>query len=122
MPRLQPHHIRQIEDLRQRGRSYGTIARILGVDDSSVSYHCTRLGIEHPTRRFEPRAIRSPYMRNGIWVRPFLPFEDEIIERERSKNPPTPWVELGRLLPGRSHSAIIQRAHTLARHQENEHE
>ena len=66
--------------LREAGLPIREIAGRLGMHPSAVSWHCLRLGADHPDAARRAHSCRQPmmeYTRNGRVVRRFTPEEDE---------------------------------------------
>ncbi|MCC0807550.1 helix-turn-helix domain-containing protein [Methylobacterium sp. W2] len=112
--RLNPEDIERIIEMRERGRTYGVIARVLGCSESTVSYHCIRLAIDPPNpRRLPPMGGRPPVvMRNGHAVRAYTAEDDARILAMDAEGASD--SEMGRALGRRAHS-VRQRLMTLAR-------
>jgi hypothetical protein len=108
----------RIAEMRSRGRSYGTIARIVGCSVGSVHWCCLKNGIEPPVPPpLRPDQYkRCPQAKRGNHViRWFTPEEDaRILALERLGLGPT---AIGRELKRRPNS-ITGRLMTLARREE----
>jgi len=108
--------IKQIVELRERGLGYRLIAEIVGVTESSVSWHCLRLGVEppKPTPINLDRRRGEPVKRGGHLVRPFTEEEDALLlTLEWAGHGPS---AIARRL-GRRPNSVRGRQLTLARHQ-----
>lgn len=112
--RLNQEDLDRIIEMRERGRTYGTIARVIGCSDSTVSYHCMRLAIEPPKPRNLPDFTSRPavVMRNGYAVRAYSAEDDARILAMDAEGKSD--SEMGRALGRRAHS-VRQRLRTLAR-------
>jgi hypothetical protein len=107
----------EIGRLREKGLTYGQIARKFGVSAGTVSWHCLKMGVESPRAMKSWDGLRGPatMMRNGHVIRRFSEDDDaRLLEMERSGATP---ASIARAL-GRAHNTVIGRLMTLARRDE----
>jgi hypothetical protein len=110
--KLTEEQIDRICEMRESGKSYGTIARVVGCSVGAVSWQCLRCGAEPPTAK--PIKVREPgeFQRGSHTVRGYTPEEDAlIIALAIQKFPRT--VIAKRL--GRKPHSVLGRIMTLAR-------
>ncbi len=112
---LTPEQLDRMVTMREKGYGYAVIAQEIGCSVGSISWHCARLGVEHPKSRWPlQRAVQKPYSyhrRNGI-VRAFS--EEEDVELLRLREDGHTLAEICRRL-GRRHNSVMGRLHSLAR-------
>lgn len=105
-----------IADMRERGKTYGQIARAIGSSPSNISWICLKYGIEKPGKQ-PPLGDRGPMLikRGNHQVRRYTPEEDAVIrEMGAAGAKATP---IARKL-GRKHNSVLGRMMTLARRDE----
>ena len=106
-----------MEEMRERGRSYGAIARRLQLSPGAVSWHCLIRGIDPPQPPcLRPIPTRPVAVRRGNhFVRPFTVDEDRRLLALEAQG--LSFAELSRQL-GRKPNSIRGRLAVLARRDE----
>ncbi|MFG6080528.1 hypothetical protein ACEUZ9_001132 [Paracoccus litorisediminis] len=98
--------------LRERGFTYGQIARRTGMSEGSVYWHCLRLGADHPNPRATQQVGPALMRRGNHVVRRYSAEEDALIlEMEASGHSV---AEIARRLD-RRHNSVSTRLMTLGR-------
>lgn len=100
--------------MRERGLSFGQIARKTGMNAASVEWYCLFTGAELPGPPKPHVTTGGPmqYMRKGHLVRRYTPEEDEIILRMSLEG--VPRVDIAAKV-GRKPNSVKTRLATLAR-------
>ena len=117
---LTPEQIVELVDLRERGLSYGAIARRFGVSPGAVAWHCLKEAAERPGQPPKPRDVPTEpriYRRGKHVVRGFTQAEDQLLlELERTG------MHLSQIAKrlGRQRNSIVGRLMTLARRDERQ--
>lgn len=113
---ISQERIDEIADYRERGWSYERIGRKLGLARSTISWHCTKHGIEGP-KKPSFHAYNGPMkmVRNGHVVRRFTPEEDHRLIKLESEG--LTYSQIARAL-GRTRNSVSARLFSLARKEE----
>ena len=113
-PRLTRAEIERIVELRERGRSEATIARLIGCSASAVSWALLREGVDiHQERPLAPVPTEPVVkLRGGFPVRLFTEADDERIAALEAEGLTV--SQIARAM-GRRNNSIIGRMRTLAR-------
>lgn len=117
MSKLTPEQTLQIAELRERGWSYGRLARKFGVTDGAIHYHCLKQGALSPRSRGRLHVAGEPPItrRNGTVQRRFTPDEDARIQSlSRQGMKPAKIAER----VGRAPTSVRMRLLALALHEE----
>lgn len=109
---IAPDVLDTIATMRESGADYAAIAQATGVLPKTCQYHALRLGA-FPPAALSASGSRRPYVRAGVVIRPFEAAEDAAIQIWALQG--VTLAEMGRRLC-RSHSAVLQRLRSLARH------
>lgn len=110
--KLTDEQIARICEMRERGRSYATIARVVGCSVGAVSWQCLRCGAEPPAAKpFDPPKPFE-YRRGNHTVRGYTPEEDALIIALATQN--FPRTVIAKRLGRKPHS-VLGRIMTLAR-------
>lgn len=117
--KLTDEDVRQICDMRERGKSYGTIhktltARGISISESSIARHCLLNGADLPPerRRTTTQAPGRVMRRGDHFLRRFTPAEDNRIREMALRG--CSYAKIAAEI-GRSRSSIYGRLATLAR-------
>lgn len=117
--RLSEDELERVAALRERGLSYGQIARKIGCSEGSVGWALLKLGIDiHQDKPLKPVPVSAaPIKRGKHLVRPFTQDEDARLLALEATGMKT--HAIARSL-GRRNNSVIGRMRTLARRQARE--
>lgn len=102
LKKLTEDQVAEIAELRERGCSYGFIARRFGVSQGCALYHCLKQGAVSPNTRPSGQKVMT-YQRGGKPVRRFTASEDERLLALRAAG--TPVMKIAREL-GRAYTSV----------------
>lgn len=110
--KLTLEQIARICEMREGGRSYGFIARIVGCSRGAVAWQCLRNGADKPGAKPLPDQDPAEYRRGSHQVRHYTPDEDALIIALALQN--FPRTVIAKRLGRKPHS-VLGRIMTLAR-------
>lgn len=114
-PKYTDEQIEQAAEMRERGLSFGVIARLTGMHEKSIHWHCLRVGADKPRDLRRPAPPRANYVRkDGKVVRRFKPDEDAKLLELAIQG-----VTISQMCKhlDRKHNTIIGRLRVLARNE-----